>query len=93
VLSACEGALAFKSSQKPGAFAGLGLAQAFVLGGSRAVLATTAAVPDRVAQAMALALYARPFEGTLGPDEFRRAALALREQFPDDWALYRLLVP
>jgi tetratricopeptide (TPR) repeat protein len=93
VLSACEGALAFRASREPGAFASLGLAQAFVLGGARAVLATTAAVPDAVAQAMSTSLYASPFEGKLGAEEFRRAALALRERFPEQWWSFRLLIP
>ena len=92
VLAACESA---RTQEAPvrGAVASFGLAHAFVLAGSQAVLAANEAIPDRVALAAAQELYGDGFDGQLDAVHFRRALLALRGAFPAEWAMLRLIVP
>ena len=92
VLSACEGA---RTRSAAGFSASLGLAQAFVAAGSRAVVATTRAVPDELARTF----FAMFYEFSHGQVEdaaraLQQAALQQRALDPEsDWAAFRLFVP
>jgi cellulose synthase operon protein C len=90
VLSGCETG---RSSEAP--IEGLGLAQAFVLAGSRAVIATTRTVEDRDAEAMVKDLYTH--ETGTPPDLaalLRQAQLAWRKRDPNaHWASFRVFEP
>ncbi|MFL6260502.1 MAG: CHAT domain-containing protein [Thermoanaerobaculia bacterium] len=90
VLSTCEGGRT--SEEAPGE--GIGLAQAFLLAGSRAVVATTRPVRDTVARDFAVELYRGWNPGVDLPQQFQRAQLACRRRNPAaDWASFRLLEP
>ncbi len=82
VLSGCE--------TSPTDTTHLGVAQAFVLAGASAVIATSRAVRDDEARAIGAALYASG-QDDLGP-ALRSAQLALRAE-PIDWAAFRTIVP
>jgi tetratricopeptide (TPR) repeat protein len=73
----------------------LGLAQAFVLAGTRAAVAPVRAVDDGAAQQIARAFYDADPCGPEGAGQaLRRAQLALREaDATADWAAYRVFVP
>jgi CHAT domain-containing protein len=87
VLSACDGGRA--SVQAPGE--GIGLAQVFLLAGSRAVIATTRLVDDRMARDLIVELYRGWQPGEDLPRQLQRAQLACRRQSPAaDWASFRL---
>ena len=92
VLSACDAA--HTSEEAPGE--GVGLANAFLLNGSRVVVAARRLVPDRSAKELMDELYGgwRPEEDL--QDRLRRAQLACRRRDPSPqgaWASFRLLVP
>lgn len=90
VLSGCE------TTRERGdvEVASIGVAQAFVARGSRAVIATTRPVPDTLGLALAPMLVAGG-RLNLDPKAFRQAQLALRSAPSSgaSWASYRLLVP
>ncbi len=87
VLSGCETARAEPSQSD----AGLGLAHAFLVAGSRVVVASPRNVRDRAAAAFSGALYASTGEDWI--ERSRRASLAVRAQLPtEDWAAFRTLV-
>jgi CHAT domain-containing protein len=84
VLSACDGAHT----------GGMSLAQAFLVAGSRAVVASTRPVRDDVARAITSALYeslvADPHADLASA--LRDAQLAVRTRIPDaDWSAFRAL--
>ena len=89
VLSGCETA---RSSARVGE--GLGLAQAFVARGSRAVVAASRDVDDPVAAFVVESFY-RNLAGGLSPAaSLRRAQLALHQHDTRaDWAAFRILEP
>lgn len=94
VLTGCEAA---KSS---GDTEGLGLAQAFVVAGSSAVLAPVRKVNDDLAAELASALYRLPSSDPTASiatplSMTARAAIAsLRQKSPNaDWAAFRVIVP
>lgn len=91
VLNACEGAATWQGTSKDSSLATVGLAQAFVLAGSQAVVASTEQIADTLAYALAEALYASGPRVALTPEGFRQAILALRGEFPDTWQAVRLL--
>jgi hypothetical protein len=93
VLAGCETAAAPSAEAGP---VGLGLAQAFVLAGSRWVVATTRPVRDADAHAVVREFYARLSD----PDAagavvaLRDAQLAVMARDPTvDWASFRVFVP
>lgn len=91
VLAGCE--TGRSSAEAP--IEGLGLAPAFVLAGSSAVVAATRPVDDRATQAVVVDLY-QHWEGA-APDLallLQRAQLSWRRRDPAaDWASFRLLEP
>ena len=90
VLSTCEGGLS--SKEAPGE--GIGLAQAFLLAGSQAVVATTRPVRDTEARDFVVELYRGWKPGMDLAQQVRRAQLACRRKNPAaDWASFRLLEP
>jgi tetratricopeptide (TPR) repeat protein len=90
VLSTCGGGLS--SKEAPGE--GIGLAQAFLLAGSRAVVASTRPVRDTEARAFVEELYRRWKPGMDLAQPFQRAQLACRQRNPaGDWASFRLFEP
>lgn len=88
VLAACE-----TTSADGRAMAGvLGMAQAFIMRGSRAVIATTREIPD------GLELGAALYDALAGELDLvqaaRRAQLEIRAHAPDaDWAAFRAVIP
>jgi CHAT domain-containing protein len=81
VLSACEAAgNSFTDGDAEGSM--IGLAQAFIAAGTRAVIAPTRAVGDEDARAFMAAFYAGFADGSLDslPAAFRKAALAAGSQ-------------
>lgn len=92
LLSGCETA---QTSPGVGAI-GLGLAQAFLIAGSRAVVATSRPVDDALAERVMTALHLALGESP-GIDlaaSLRDAQLAVRRETPAaDWAAFRALVP
>jgi cellulose synthase operon protein C len=90
VLSACD---AGRSSQEaPGE--GIGLAQAFLLAGSQAVIAATRPVADSATRDLLGDLYRSWQPGTDLALQLQRAELACRRRDPQaDCASFRLLVP
>jgi CHAT domain-containing protein len=90
VLSGCE------TGRSPAAtpVAGLGLAHAFLLAGSRAVVASTRPAADRSLPAFFAALYGEwQRDADLGV-ALQRAQLAWRQEDPQaDWASFRLFEP
>jgi len=93
VLATCEGGRS--SEEAPGE--GIGLAQAFLLNGSRAVVAATRPVPDTTAHDFAVELYRCWKPGMNLQQQFQKAQLACRQSCrhvkPDDWASFRLFEP
>jgi tetratricopeptide (TPR) repeat protein len=93
VLATCEGGRS--SEEAPGE--GIGLAQAFLLAGSRAVVAATRPVLDATAHDFAVELYGRWKPGMDLQQQFQKAQLACsrrcRQLKPDDWASFRLFEP
>jgi tetratricopeptide (TPR) repeat protein len=92
LLSGCETARAPSGSSA----SGLGLAQAFIVAGSRAVIASPRPVDDALAERLMTAVY-RPFRPHAALDlaaSLREAELAVRQESPEaDWAAFRVLVP
>jgi cellulose synthase operon protein C len=92
LLSGCETARAPSGSSA----AGLGLAQAFIVAGSRAVVASSRPVDDTLAERLMTALH-RALGANAGIDlaaSLREAELAVRRESPGaDWAAFRVLVP
>lgn len=89
VLSGCETATAAADARAES----LGLAQAFVVAGSGAVVAAVRPVDDRLASELSRKLYAEgpPLDM---PAALRRAQLSLAGEKPQsDWATFRVLVP
>ncbi len=90
VLSACEGA----ASQEDAPLEGLSIAHAFLLAGSKTVLAATRPVRDEAARALFAQLYGRLRPGSDLAEVLRQAQLALRENLPGtDSASFRVLEP
>jgi tetratricopeptide (TPR) repeat protein len=92
VLSGCEMARA----DGQGSVSGLGLAQAFVLGGADEVVAATRPVRDADAAAVMDALYAQLSPGagaTLAPALARAQAALETSGARVDWAAFRVVVP
>jgi hypothetical protein len=88
VLSACDAGRA--SEQAPGE--GIGLAQAFLLAGSRAVIAATQSVQDRSARDLLREMYRNWQPGADLPQQFLRAQRACLRQDPaSDCVRFRLL--
>ena len=92
LLSGCETARAASGSSA----SGLGLAQAFIVAGSRAVVASSRPVDDALAARVMTALY-HALGANAGIDlaaALREAGLAVRKESPAaDWAAFRVLVP
>jgi hypothetical protein len=90
VLSTCEGGLS--SKEAPGE--GIGLAQAFLLAGSRAVVAAVRPVRDSTAREFVAELHRYWKPGTDLVQPFQKAQLACRRRNPAaDWASFRLFEP
>jgi hypothetical protein len=90
VLSTCEGGRS--DNQAPGE--GFGLAPAFLLAGSRAVVAATRPILDTEARAFVVELYRVWTPGMDLAQPFQRAQLACRRRNPaGDWAAFRLFEP
>jgi CHAT domain-containing protein len=90
VLAGCEAARTDAGSE----LGGIGIAQAFVLAGSRFVIAPTRAIDDRVAVAVATALYGEL--SNVGPLDasrvLRLALLHVRTEQPAlDWSAFRVV--
>jgi len=90
VLSSCDAGRS--SEQAPGE--GIGLANAFLLAGSQAVVAATRPVDDHAARELMRELYRGWQPGADLPRQLQRAQLARRGKDPsaDAWAAFRLLV-
>ncbi|HEY0511313.1 MAG TPA: CHAT domain-containing protein [Thermoanaerobaculia bacterium] len=90
VLSACDAGRS--SREAPGE--GIGLAHAFLLAGSQAVIAATRTVDDETARHLLGALYRDWTPGTDLARQLQRAELACRRQNPQaDCASFRLIEP
>lgn len=92
VLSACDAA--HTSEEAPGE--GIGLANAFLLAGSKGVVAARQAVPDPSANALMYELYGKWRSGEDLQHQLRRAQLACRDNHAPcraAWASFRFLVP
>ncbi len=90
VLSGCETARAARA----GGADSLGLAHAFLVAGSRSVLAATRPVDDATAFALVSAFYRERSRGAPPALALRRAQLALlAAEDPGDWATFRLIEP
>jgi CHAT domain-containing protein len=90
VLSSCDAGRS--SEQAPGE--GIGLANAFVLAGSQAVIAAPRQVADRTARDLLGDLYRSWRPGEDLPRQLQRAQLACRRNTPAaDWASFRVLTP
>ncbi|MDI1449098.1 CHAT domain-containing protein [Polyangium sp. 6x1] len=88
VLAGCDTA---RASEVDAAGGGLGLAQAFLLKGARAAVATPRPMGDALAEQATRLLYAEPIERDPAR-ALRAATLALRKGSPEgDWASLRLL--
>lgn len=92
VLSACESARAAGSGPAGEAAGGLGLAEAFLLAGSRRVIGAVRPVDD-AATARLVEVFYRAWDGGDGAAEaLRRAQLELRTADPAaDWSSFRLI--
>jgi tetratricopeptide (TPR) repeat protein len=89
VLLGCETG----RTPKAGA-AGLGLAQAFVMAGSRGVIASVRPIDDGLAASFTRELYAGEDVGLGSPAAWRRTQLQVRARDPGaDWASVRMMVP
>lgn len=90
VLSSCDAGLSSEQARGEG----VGIAQAFLLAGSRAVIAATERVEDGTARALIDELYRGWEPGADLPRQLQRAQLALRQKRPDaDWQSFRLFEP
>jgi tetratricopeptide (TPR) repeat protein len=90
VLSACDAGRS--SEQAPGE--GIGLANAFLLAGAQAVIASTRRVDDTVARDLLSELYRKWQPGTDLAVQLQRAELTCHGQHPKaDCTSFRLLVP
>ena len=90
VLSTCEGGLSSKDA--PGE--GIGLAQAFLLAGSQAVVATVRPVRDSTAREFVTELHRHWKPGMDLARPFQQTQLFCRQRYPDtDWESFRLLEP
>jgi cellulose synthase operon protein C len=92
VLSACDAA--HTSEEAPGE--GVGLANAFLLAGSRGVVAARQQVPDPSANALMYELYSKWRSGEDLQHQLRRAQLACRGNHSfcqGAWASFRFLIP
>lgn len=90
LLSGCETAATAPEARVEG----LGLANAFVLAGSRAVVASVRSVDDRTAGELFEDLYRRWDGGTDLPRALQEALLAWRTKYPEaDWRNFRLVEP
>lgn len=92
VLSGCETG----RSDRSGPGATLGLAEAFAIAGSHAVIAATRPVDDGLAAALSVALYAGGREALRDDPAaaLKRAQASVRQSDPTaDWASFRLVVP
>jgi hypothetical protein len=89
VLSACESARGATQSD-----ANLGVAQAFILRGTRVVLAATRAIPDHTGVTLAKVLYADGI-ANVTPVGMHSSLRALRERFGEGgaFASYRIYTP
>jgi len=88
VLAGCETGRAAE-----GRLESIGLAQAFILAGARAVVASSRPVDDRMAAALSAALYearGRP-EAPALPEQLRQAQRLLRDK-GQDWSAFRVLI-
>jgi CHAT domain-containing protein len=90
VLSTCEGG--HSSREAPGE--GIGLAQAFLLAGSQAVVAAVRPVRDSTAREFVAELHRYWKPGTDLVQPFRQAQLSCRQKYPGaDCESFRLLEP
>jgi CHAT domain-containing protein len=92
VLSACDAGRS--SYEAPGE--GIGLANAFLLAGSQAVVASPRSVSDLSANDLMRELYRGWESGADLPSQLRRAQLSCRRKDPSAraaWASFRILVP
>jgi tetratricopeptide (TPR) repeat protein len=90
VLSSCDAARS--SEEAPGE--GIGLANAFLLAGSQAVIAATRKVPDHIARDLSVELYRGWQPGGDLSRQFQRAQRICRERhLVTDCASFRLLEP
>jgi cellulose synthase operon protein C len=90
VLSSCDAARS--SEEAPGE--GIGLANAFLLAGSQAVIAATRKVPDSIARDLSVELYRGWRPGADLSLHFQRAQRVCRERYSvTDCASFRLLEP
>jgi cellulose synthase operon protein C len=90
VLSSCEAGQASEQARGEG----VGIAQAFLLAGSRAVIAATERVEDGTARALVDELYQGWEPGADLPRQLQRAQLALRRREPAaHWQSFRILEP
>lgn len=90
LLSGCETARTAPEARVEG----LGLANAFVLAGSSAVVASVRSVDDWSAESLFADLYRRWDGGTDLPRALQEALLAWRKRYPDsDWRSFRLIEP
>ena len=90
VLSTCEGGRS--SREAPGE--GIGLAQAFLLAGSQAVVAAVRPVRDSTARELVAELHRYWKPGTDLVQQFRQAQLSCRQKYPGaDCESFRLLEP
>jgi tetratricopeptide (TPR) repeat protein len=89
VLSACETGRSTEAAPE-----GIGLAQAFVLRGASAVVASPRPMRDKDATLVAKALYPRLRSGENPSAALRHAVLAARTNSPSsDWSALRTIVP
>lgn len=92
VLSSCDAGRS--SEEAPGE--GIGLANAFLLAGSRAVIAANQPVADRSTRDLMREIYRGWQPGADLPRQLQRAQLACRRQAPSSgaaWTSFRVLVP
>jgi CHAT domain len=91
VLSSCDGGRS--SEQAPGE--GVGLAQAFLLAGSQAVIAATRLIDDRPARELMVALYRDWQPGLDLPGQLQKAQIARSQDPTADsyWTSFRVFVP
>lgn len=91
ILSGCEtGAFAMAD----GPAASMGLANAFLAGGTRTVVATTRPVDDRSAYLMVEAFYKHFAQGETPAAAFNKAQRLLRSDAAErDWSAFRLIEP
>jgi len=89
LLSGCETA---RGDRAAGDVQSVGLAPAFLLAGSRTVMATSRPVSDEAAAALARALGPRVARGAVDREVMRSAITSLRGAHPDEWRAYHVLV-